>query len=203
MDKEFRNYSSKVSADDESRHIEGYCVLFNSPSQDLGYIERISPKAITEDTIRNSDIFCLWNHDNDKVLGRSRYGEGNLKLTIDEKGVKYSLDVINSTAGDDALANIRSGLVVGSSFAFTLPKDDNADMWERSADGTLLRTINKIDRLFDCSPCWEPAYLGTSARTRSLELFLEKEAEEKRKKSEEISKKYDNFLAEIDTFSIL
>ena len=37
---------------------------------------------------------------------------------------------------------------------------------------------NKIDMLFDCSPCFEPAYLSTEAPScRSYEKYLESEKE--------------------------
>ena len=53
-----------------SRTIQGYAVVFNSESEDMGFIEIIHPEAITEDTIKNSDVFALFNHSDDRPLAR-------------------------------------------------------------------------------------------------------------------------------------
>ena len=65
-----------------SRTVEGYAVRFNTPSQDLGFIETISPEAISQETIDKSDIYARLNHDENTVLARSRYGKGSLNLEL-------------------------------------------------------------------------------------------------------------------------
>lgn len=66
MEKEIRNLKSEVR-NVNGRHIEGYAVRFNSMSEDMGFFETIAPDSITEDTIKNSDVFALLNHESDKV----------------------------------------------------------------------------------------------------------------------------------------
>ena len=57
--KEIRNITDTIKrSSEDSRLVEGVAVVFNSDSQDLGFIETIDPQAITEETIRNSDIFA-------------------------------------------------------------------------------------------------------------------------------------------------
>ena len=167
MEKEIRNLKSEVR-NASGRHIEGYAVRFNSMSEDMGFYETIAPDAITEDTIKNSDVFALLNHENDKVLARSKNGEGNLKLSIDKNGVKYSFDALNSPLGDEVLEYIRSGIITSSSFAFSIAPD--GDKWERR-NGKDYRTITKIEKLYDVSPVYCPAYSSTSCSCRSYENF--------------------------------
>lgn len=167
MEKEIRNLKSEVR-NVNGRHIEGYAVRFNSQSEDMGFFETIAPDAITEDTIKNSDVFALLNHENDKVLARSKNGEGNLKLSIDKNGVKYSFDALNSPLGDEVLEYIRSGIITSSSFAFSIAPD--GDKWERR-NGKDYRTITKIEKLYDVSPVYCPAYSSTSCSCRSYENF--------------------------------
>lgn len=78
MEKEIRNLKSELR-NLQGRHIEGYAVRFNSQSEDMGFFETIAPDAIDNETIKNSDVFALLNHESDKVLARSKNGVGNLK----------------------------------------------------------------------------------------------------------------------------
>ena len=84
INKEIRRLNGEIRS--ESRHVEGYAIVFNSQSDDLGFYETILPTAIDDELLRSSDVFALFNHDKEKVLARSKYGVGNLHLTIDNKG---------------------------------------------------------------------------------------------------------------------
>lgn len=160
-----------------SRTIQGYAVVFNSESEDMGFIEIIHPEAITEDTINNSDVFALFNHSDDRPLARSKNGEGGLSLEIDEKGLKYTFEAPNTTVGNDLLELVGNGVIDKSSFAFTVPQ--GGDDWEVK-DDKLVRHIFKIDRLYDVSPVLTPAYKATSCASSGYD------EEEMKKMLEEI-----------------
>lgn len=167
--KEIRNISNQIkrSAED-SRLVEGVAIVFNSDSQDMGFIERISPNAITQETIDNSDIFAYLNHDSSRgVLARSRYGAGSLTLSLGEDGLHYSFEAPKTQLGDELLSYLSRGEINTSSFAFTLA--ENGDKWYRDENNVLHRDIEKIDRLFDVSPVFTPAYEATNCTRRKLE----------------------------------
>lgn len=189
MDKEIRNISNYIKrSDDTSRLVEGTAIVFNSDSQDMGFIERIMPTAISEDTIKRSDVFVYLNHDpNRGVLARSRYGKGSLQLDLQEDGLHYRFEAPQTPLGDELLSYLTRGEITTSSFAFTLPKE-GGDRWYRSEDGTLHRDILKIERLYDCSPVFEPAYLATSVSKRKLDEIteIEEKLDALRKEIEEI-----------------
>lgn len=193
-EKEIRNVASEVKH--ENRHVSGYAIRFNEESNYMGFYEVILPSAIDNDTIKRSDIFALLNHDTEKVLARCKYGVGNLKLTIDNQGLKYDFDVLDNELGDTVLSYIRSGIIDSSSFAFSLPVDDDTcQEWKKNTKtGKIKRYIKKIDKLYDVSPVYQPAYSTATCSCRSFDKFIE---EEKRKK-EELTKKYDDFLQEIN-----
>jgi len=195
MDKLIRNIGNievrSLEDGAESRTVQGYAVVFESESEDLGFIEVIKRGAITQELVDSCDIFAKFNHDDNKVLARSNRGKGSLKLTVDEVGLKYEFEAPHTDLGDSLLENIRRGEIYQSSFAFALSNDDkNAQKWEKR-NGKLYRTINNIAYLFDVSPVWQPAYSATTCDKRSMdELNTIKEREQK----------YDNMLEELKSY---
>nr|DAU25813.1 MAG TPA: prohead serine protease [Caudoviricetes sp.] len=171
-----RRSASISSINVDTRIVEGYAIVFNSQSEDLGFYETISPSAVTEDTINTSDVFCLFNHNPEKVLARSKYGKGSLSLVIDDRGLKYSFEVPNTELGNELLEHVRRGEIDGSSFAFIVSADEGSEVWE-NINGTTHRTIHKIECLVDVSPVWQPAYSATSVSARAKEMLntMEKE----------------------------
>jgi len=169
MEKEIRNIQNRITrTSEDSRLVEGVAVVFNSDSQDMGYFETIAPSAIDEDTIKRSDIFAYLNHDESRgVLARSRYGVGSLYLSLENDGLHYRFEAPKTTLGDELLSYLSRGEITTSSFAFTVA--DGGDRWYRDNNGTLRREIIKIDRLFDVSPVWVPAYEATSCARRKLD----------------------------------
>lgn len=163
--KQFRSFNGTAVVDKESRTVCGYAVRFNEESQNLGFYETILPQAISEDVIKNSDIYARLNHREDTVLARSRYGEGTLKLELREDGLYYEFEAPHTQAGDELLEHINRGEISTSSFAFSISEDDVADRWYKQ-DGKVKREVRKIDRLYDVSPTFEGAYLTTSCYSR-------------------------------------
>ena len=137
-----------------SRTVSGYGSVFNSQSEDLGFIETIDPNAITEETIKRSDVFATLNHDMDKILARCKYGSGSLELKCDDKGLYYRFDAPNTDLGDELLEYLNRGEIDSSSFAFTVKRDE----WTKGADGKTYRRILEIDQVFDISPVFCAAY---------------------------------------------
>ena len=137
-----------------SRTVSGYGSVFNSQSEDLGFIETIDPNAITEETIKRSDVFATLNHDMDKILARCKYGSGSLELKCDDKGLYYRFDAPNTDLGDELLEYLNRGEIDSSSFAFTVKRDE----WTNGDDGKHYRRILEIDQIFDISPVFCAAY---------------------------------------------
>lgn len=187
---------------DDSRHVEGYAVVFESQSEDLGFFETIDRGAITQELVDNSDVFALLNHDDEKVLARSKNGVGSLKLTVDDRGLKYEFDAAETQLGNDLLEYLKRGEINTSSFAFALDYNDpEAETWTRK-NGANYRTIHKIAYLHDVSPVWNAAYSATSVSQRSLDKCKELEEQEKREKEahdKAILESLDDKLSEIES----
>ena len=182
--KEIRNISGQIiRSDAESRTVEGYALLFNTPSDGLPFVETIKTGAL-DGVVENSDVFALLNHDQSRgILARSKYGQGTLTLTVDEKGLRYLFEAPHTALGDEVVENLRRGEIDESSFAFDVEEAE----WSKDQDGTLRRTINKIKNLYDVSPVYNAAYSATSVYMRCKEMADEelKRMEEEQRKAEE------------------
>ena len=189
--KETRNCRSQVKADTESRAVEGYAILFDTPSDGMDFTETIAKGAL-DGVVEKSDVFALINHSNSRgILARSEYGKGSLKLTVDDKGLRYNFDAPNTALGDEILENLRRNEIHESSFCFTVADEE----WKKTGEGdNWSRTVNKIDELFDVSPVYNAAYSSTSVNLRgkeAAEAELERLNEEKRKAGEREKNKPD------------
>lgn len=172
----------------EGRKLEGKAISFNTTSNFLYengmmFYETIHREAITQSTLDNSNILFLYNHNNDQVLGRCNRGRGSLKLDLREDGVYFSLDLPNTTLGNDIYELVQRGDICQCSFCFAISK--GGDEWTVREDGEWMRDIYHIDNLYDISCVNTPAYDDTSIFARSLEIFNEAKKQKRDMKEDE------------------
>jgi len=152
----FRNEGPRIVA-------EGYAAKFERDSQVLGnFVERIAPGAFKK-TIKEADVRALFNHDPSLLLGRNK--AGTLRMEEDSTGLRYEVDLPDTTVGRDVAVLLERGDITGSSFGFRVISDD----WDYDArdDGLPQRTLREV-ALVDVSPVTYPAYLDTDSGLRSL-----------------------------------
>ena len=154
MEKRIFNIETRIEQSDEGVDVVvGHASVYDSRSNNLGgFYEYIEKGAFTEELINKSDVRALINHDPNLILARNT--SGTLRLDADEKGLKYEFDMPNTTYGKDLAISMKRGDITQSSFAFTVAEDD----WSTDDSGNNIRTIKKIDRLYDVSPVTYPAY---------------------------------------------
>ena len=171
----------------EEKRFEGYAVIFNSET-DLGWFTEEIRDGAFED-VMDDDVRGLFNHDPDVILGRNK--SGTMKLSVDKRGVKYSIDY-NPNDPDHVrvMEKVKRGDVSQSSFAFGI-KDA---VWE-TRDGRDHRVITKLSRWYDVSPVTYPAYQDTTVAARSFEQV--KKENEPEDDSEEFRAEYTKKLYEI------
>ena len=165
---------SRSEGDAEREYIVGYAAKFGVNSLELegSFIERIDPGAfglVSERRGRRKPLEtrALWNHDPNYPLARY---PGTLSMSVDEVGLRYEFPVPDTSYGRDLAANIRAGIVRGSSFSFTVPAD--GDSWAVE-DGRSVRTITRVDSLLDVGPVTFPAYPDADVKVaqRSYDAF--------------------------------
>ena len=172
--------------------VVGYGSVFNTLSNELGGFREIIAEGAFDGRLED-DVRFLINHDG---LPLARTTNGTLRLSTDERGLKYEAKVANTSLGRDLIELMRNGTINQSSFAFVVEDDS----WE-VRDGVNVRTINKVSRLYDVSAVTYPAYEEASVALRSMEEWkqheeekvlkenLEKEKEERVKEDMDLTKR--------------
>lgn len=151
--------------------IEGYAAVFESRSADLGgFTEIIHKKAF--DAVIGHDVRGLINHDPSKLIGRT--SSGTMQLSVDERGLKYVIDLPDTQEARDLRHLMERGDIDGSSFGF-VPDEDEWELDDES--GAITRHIKSIRSLLDVGPVTYPAYNATEATMRSLNEFRQEISE--------------------------
>jgi HK97 family phage prohead protease len=179
MKQEKRTFTGTViaRADGENmpKEIGGIAAVINSVT-DLGYFEEvISAGAFDYALSKEYDIRCLFNHEAELILGRTKAdtckvfvnGDGNLEYT-------WVPDYENPTHMS-VVRSIMRGDITQSSFAFTIKEQS----WTTSEKyGNMgKRVITVIEDLYDVSPVTYPAYADTEADARSIAAMRDEEQE--------------------------
>lgn len=185
---------AEIRTAESGRLVSGYAVRFDVESVNIGFVEIIHRGAITDETIAESDVFALLNHNEQTVLARSNHGTGSLSLTVDENGVFYEFESPQTIYGDELLEHIKRGEISQSSFAFTVSPEDGAEKWTKRSDGVIQRDIYKIARLYDISPVYQPAYTETTCSKRALDKINELQ----NMTTDEMTKELENEQSEIE-----
>lgn len=181
MEKEIRqnNIKFEVRQDDNKQtHLQGYAIVFDKLSENLGYFKEIIRKGALDDTDMSNVVLDI-NHDFDKILARNNTdnGIGSLTLTVDDKGLYFDAIPTDTSYARDLLANMEAGIINKCSFMFTLDySDDSSRDWDWDTTGERgydIRRINKIQSIYDVSIVTNPAYEDTSCSTykRAKESF--------------------------------
>jgi uncharacterized protein len=156
----------------ESSVISGYAAVFNSPTN-IGdfFTETIAPGAFSRAIAENGDIRALFNHDWNNVLGRTK--SGTLRLEEDERGLKFEVELPNTSVARDLAESMRRGDINQCSFGFFATEET----WDYSMEPAT-RTIHEVE-LYEVSVVSVPAYDDTEASVRSKELGQEVEKRRK------------------------
>lgn len=179
MKQERRTFTGTVIARSEGenmpKEIGGIAAVINSVT-DLGYFEEVIEKGAFDNALNKEyDIRCLFNHEAELILGRTKAntcnvfvnGDGNLEYT-------WVPDYENPTHMS-VVRSIMRGDITQSSFAFTIKEQKWSESTKYGPMGK--RTITMIEDLYDVSPVTYPAYADTEADARSIVALRDQEQE--------------------------
>ena len=145
----------------EGRKLVGVGVPYNKPARVVvngrTVTERFMPGAFKRTLAERRDVLMLSDHDPSKVLGRTR--SGSLRLHEAPDGLRFEVDLPDTTAARDALALAERGDTGGASVGFRATRETwNADKTER--------TVIEADLLEVSVIASHPAY-DTSVQARA------------------------------------
>ena len=146
------------------KFLTGYAIKFGQRSKKLGnYYEIIDARAL--DGVDLTDVKALVDHDYSKVLGRTL--SNTLSLEIDNVGLKFEIELADTTYANDLYKSIERGDINECSFGFRIDETDrNSTTVERVDSDTYLRTVKKIKELREISIVSLPAYENTNAEIK-------------------------------------
>lgn len=152
------------AAEDGGKYIEGYFAVFNQRTELwAGTFEEIDPAAF-DNSLKNNDIRCLYNHDTNIVLGRT--GNKTLTLHTDAHGLFGSVRINeNDKQALDIYSRVERGDVDGCSFGFFPISEE----WNELPDGSTLWRVLDTDT-GEVSICPFPAYPQTEIQARKKDF---------------------------------
>lgn len=190
--RQYRNVSSFERREaEDGKIVEGYATVFNQPYELYSFdgytvMEQVDARAFDDTDL--SDVIMQYNHEG-RVFART--SNETLKLETDEVGLHIRADLGGTELGRQLYEEIEGGYTDKMSFGFRV-KEDKREITEDRENNTVtvLRTITKIEKLYDVSAVSLPANDATSISARSFgegviteikEEFLAREKRERQK----------------------
>ncbi len=157
------NLQTRNGTDNDPLVISGYAAVFNSKTSIGDFFEEvIEPGAFARTISENGDIRALFNHNWDHVLGRTK--NGTLKVEEDNRGLKFEVELPNTSLARDLAESLRRGDINQCSFGFYATNDT----WDYAVEPAI-RTLNEVE-LYEISVVSIPAYEDTEVSLRSKEI---------------------------------
>lgn len=163
-----QRFHCELRAEANGRRIVGHAAVFNQVAE-IGdaFFERIDPAAF--DAVLadpQTDVRALLNHDPTLLLGRQ--SAGTLRLSTDKLGLRFELDLPNTSYASDLRELVARGDLTGASFGFLPGKVARA----QTREGRTLITHTSVSGLLDVSPVTFPAYEGAGVALRSRQISV-------------------------------
>ena len=161
--------SKRDGTNEQPLMISGYASVFNSKTSIGDYFEEVIAPGAFARSLAENDVRALFNHNWDKVLGRTK--SGTLRLMEDERGLKFEVELPNTTAARDLVESMERKDIDQCSFGFIATEEK----WDYSVEPAL-RTVIEAD-LFEISVVSIPAYDDTEAalvRSKEIDRSVEK-----------------------------
>jgi uncharacterized protein len=149
---EVRTNHIELRAEGDGMTFSGYAALFNEPSLPLPFVEYVRPGAFKRSLQSRNRMMLLWNHDTSNPLASTR--NGSLQLVEDQRGLKVTATLPDTTLGRDLATLIRTGVIDAMSFGFSVKRDT----WSQDGQTRYLDDVT----LYEVSVVSSPAYDQTS-----------------------------------------
>ena len=155
-----RRFAALDGAEVKGNTLHGHAAVFNSETRIGDFYEYVAPSFFDRALREAQDTVLQADH---AGLPLSRTRSGTLRLGKDSRGLAFEADLADTSLGRDVRELVDRGDLGDMSFGFTVAEDE----WSVRADGSQLRGLVEVARLYDISVVTFPAYAGTDAALRS------------------------------------
>lgn len=160
-----RRLAVELRAEVDGSRLVGHAAVFDQTVPYFDGFERIAPGAFDAVLAKKStDVRALVNHDPHLVLGRQ--SAGTLRLSTDNRGLRFEVDLPDTSYANDLRELVARGDVTGASFGFVA----GDERFEKARGGKQVRVHTSFAELLDVSPVTFPAFDRTAVALRSLDL---------------------------------
>jgi uncharacterized protein len=150
----------------DHNRLVGYASVFDTPTVvtegGRTFTEIVRPGAFRKSIESKGDILVCFNHDGNRLLGRT--ASGTARVHEDAHGLRFEVDLPEAEAGLREL--VQRGDVRGASFSFAVRK--GGEHWDGNT-----RELRDLF-LYECGPVVAPAYAATSVGLRGKDFYRRK-----------------------------
>ena len=157
--------------------LEGWSPIYNRESQVIReggreFVEVVRPGAVTRSLASGAEVRARIEHQGGLLtIGSTAADPPTLRLFESDQGVRYEVDLPDTSAARDVAVLVGRGDMRGSSFAFRV-HGPAGQRWSEMEDGLWLRELLDID-MADVAPTGDPAYVDAGVKVRALEQAIE------------------------------
>lgn len=154
--------------DNQPARLAGYAMKFNVLSRDRGGYRDVFRPGVFGD-ITGQDIKAYLDHEASQYLGRT--SNNSLQLWLDNIGLRFALDLPDTTVGRDTRALVERNDLSGMSFGVVIDSYN----WKDETTGPI-REIMKA-QLHEVSVVFNPAFPKTELALASLQQWRDEQDE--------------------------
>ena len=136
--------------------IHGYAAKFNAPYRFGSFWEDVAPEALKKADL--SEVKLLRDHEAGTIV--ASVTAGTLKVFIDKIGIYFVATLPDTNQGRDIAVLVEKRIITQCSWGFQTRNGDGSQ-WLSTPNGTPVRRIVDVAKVFDISLCTFPANENT------------------------------------------
>lgn len=156
----YTNHEIRAEAKPENKSlvIRGYAILYETPTTIYDKRDGVFTEVIKRGALDNtdlSDVYLLYGHNYDKVLGHTR---ANLRLESDDVGLFYECELPNTRDARDVFNLVEARQYLGQENAGSIVDGNSFGFYSSDKIVNDIREVRHIDLLDEISIVPRPAY---------------------------------------------
>lgn len=171
-EREYRDFHlTVVSVPDDAEErmiVRGYASTFYEPYTLYECEEFVIREQVAPDAFENadlSDVIMQYDHQG-RVFARN--SNGTLTVTPDETGLAIEADLGGTTIGRQLYEEIKGGFTTKMSYGYTVDAESREKTKMDDGRDLILRTVDRVKKVFDVSAVSLPANNATNISVRNL-----------------------------------